>query len=85
MVGSALTSLNISLTGHPLNIQIPPDLPLLFCDGVLIERVLVNLLENGCKYAGDGVTIGIDVEVLEIEVLITVWNLGPELPVGQEN
>jgi Osmosensitive K+ channel histidine kinase len=84
MVGSALTSLNIPLTGHPLNIQIPPDLPLLFCDGVLIERVLVNLLENGCKYAGDGVTIGIDVEVLEIEVLITVWNLGPELPIGQE-
>lgn len=59
IAGSALATLNIPLTGHPLNINIPSDLPLLHCDGVLIERVLVNLfLENGCKYAGEGVTMG---------------------------
>lgn len=84
IVGSALTTLNIPLTGHPLEINIPPELPLLNCDGVLIERVFVNLLENGCKYAGNGVTIGVDVEALDTELLVTVWNLGPVLPAGQE-
>lgn len=84
IAGSALTTLSISLTGHPLKINIPSDLPLLHCDGVLIERVLVNLLENGCKYAGKDVTIGIDVAVHSAELQITVWNLGPQLPAGKE-
>ena len=84
IAGSALATLNIPLTGHPLNINIPSDLPLLHCDGVLIERVLVNLLENSCKYAGDGITIGIDVTEFKDVLQVTVWNLGPELPVGKE-
>lgn len=84
IAGSALAALNIPLIGHPLAINIPSDLPLLLCDGVLIERVFVNLLENGCKYAGDGITIGIDVDILSNELLITIWNLGPALPAGQE-
>lgn len=77
IAGSALTTLSISLTGHPLKINIPSDLPLLHCDGVLIERVLVNLLENGCKYAGKNVTIGIDVAVhsSELQIIAGIWGL----------
>ena len=39
--------------------EIPADFPLLYADGAMLERVLVNVLENGCKYAGAKATFGI--------------------------
>jgi two-component system sensor histidine kinase KdpD len=37
--------------GRPrVRVNLPDDLPLLHLDAVLIERVLVNLLENAAKY-----------------------------------
>jgi two-component system sensor histidine kinase KdpD len=38
------------LREHPLRLALDPELPLLQCDAVLIERALVNLLENATKY-----------------------------------
>lgn len=37
-------------TEHPLRLALAPDLPLVNRDAMLIERVLVNLLENAVKY-----------------------------------
>lgn len=85
MVGSALSALSFQLAEHPVTINIPFDVPLLFCDGVLIERVLVNLLENASKYAGQNVPIGLEIDVNESEIRTTIWNLGPALPLGKEN
>src|SRR5574344_1824475 len=53
-VGSALRELEVPLRGHPLLRELPGDLPLRDCDGTMLERVLVNLLENASKYAGAG-------------------------------
>jgi two-component system sensor histidine kinase KdpD len=61
VVGSALRSLGALFAGrHPIKVALPPDLPLLRFDAVLIERVLANLLENAAKYtpAGSTITIG---------------------------
>ena len=33
-----------------LNVRMPGDLPLVFVDGLLLEQVLVNLLENAARY-----------------------------------
>ncbi|MGH7231424.1 MAG: DUF4118 domain-containing protein, partial [Nitrospiraceae bacterium] len=51
VVGAALTRLEARLGGHSVKISFPPDLPLVLLDGVLIEQVLINLLENAIKYA----------------------------------
>ncbi len=84
MVGSALTALSVQLTANPLTIDIPAEMPLVFCDGVLIERVLVNLLENAGKYAGKNVPVGVEVTPHDSEIRTLIWNSGPALPKGKE-
>ena len=46
IVGSALSRLRRELGSRPVRVDSPADLPLLFLDGMLMEQVFVNLLEN---------------------------------------
>src|SRR5262249_44006451 len=50
VVGSALRGLEATLAAHPVRVELPPDLPLVEMDAVLIERVFANLLENAAKF-----------------------------------
>jgi two-component system sensor histidine kinase KdpD len=50
---------NSRLRDHPSAAALDPELPLINCDAVLIERVLVNLLENATKYTPAGTAIGV--------------------------
>ena len=84
LVGSALRELDVPLRGHPLQRELPSDLPLLFCDGTMLERVLVNLLENASKYAGAKSPIGISASVTGEQLEVRVWDQGPGLPAGKE-
>lgn len=52
--------------------------------GGLLERVLVNVLENGCKYAGAKATFGIGARLHGEELEIQIWDDGPGLPPGKE-
>lgn len=84
VVGSALASCAPTLAGRPFTINLADDLPLLSLDAVLIERVLVNLLENAAKYtpAGSGIDIGARAE--SDQVVIHVDDHGAGLPKGRE-
>jgi K+-sensing histidine kinase KdpD len=85
VVGSALRGLGALFAGrHPVKVQLPPDLPLLQFDAVLIERVLANLLENAAKYTppGSAITIGADAARDAVEVWVA--DEGPGLPPGRE-
>ncbi|MGE0289621.1 MAG: two-component system sensor histidine kinase KdpD [Acetobacteraceae bacterium] len=84
IVGSSLKALETVLSSHPLRLDIPAGLPLVRCDAVLIERVLVNLLENAAKYTASGTTIGVMARALDNLMRIEVWDEGPGLPPGQE-
>jgi two-component system sensor histidine kinase KdpD len=53
-------------------------------DGVLIEQVLVNLLENAVKYTPRGSTIEIQATVNAQAATISVMDEGPGLPPGDE-
>ena len=81
VVGSSLKSLETPLTRHRITTRLPADLPLLAFDAVLIERVLVNLLENAIKYA-PGKDILIEAHRTGDVVEVAVADDGPGLPVG---
>jgi two-component system sensor histidine kinase KdpD len=84
LVGTALSELHAAIGPRRIDVELPPDLPLVRCDAVLIERVLVNLLDNAAKYAPPDARIGIAARVEDVRLLTTVWDEGPGLPPGRE-
>ena len=85
LVGSALRAVDAAtLAQHPLQIDLPADFPLLRADAVLLERVLVNLLDNALKFTPPGTPLGVRARVEGAEALLTVWDQGPGLPSGRE-
>jgi two-component system sensor histidine kinase KdpD len=72
------------LREHPLRLALDPELPLLQCDAVLIERALVNLLENATKYTPPDTAIGVTASVEANQLRVEVWDEGPGLPAGRE-
>jgi len=84
VVGSALAACTSILEGRPIKVRLSPDLPLLNLDAVLIERVLVNLLENAGKYTPAGSPIEIDAQRENDSVVMTLNDRGPGLPLGRE-
>ena len=80
VIGAALTHMDARLHDHPVTTQLPSDLPLVPLDGVLIEQVLTNLLENAVKYTPPGSPIEISAWREENSVVVSVADHGPGLP-----
>jgi two-component system sensor histidine kinase KdpD len=85
IVGLAAEAAKRELSAHRLQITIPDDFPLLNVDGVLIEQLLVNLLDNASRYTPPGSEISISAQAFEGRVAIRVADDGPGLPVGSES
>jgi len=82
LVGAARYQLADVLKGRVVQVEIPHDFPLVHADGVLLERVLVNLLENAAKYVPPDKPIGILARVADDAAEMVVWDEGPGLPQG---
>lgn len=67
LVGAALAAMREPLAGREVQVAPLSALPLVECDGVLIERVLCNLLENAAKYTPTGSTLRIQAFAHEAE------------------
>jgi two-component system sensor histidine kinase KdpD len=65
-------------------VAIPRDLPPVFVDGVLLEQVFYNLLENAAKHTPTGTMVEIDARATEREITVTVADNGPGLRPGDE-
>ena len=67
VVGSALRS----VTPLPaVKVQLPAGLPLVEFDAVLLERVLVNLVENAAKYGAPPIEIGAEAQPAALRVWV---------------
>lgn len=80
LVGSALAQMRERLAGHVLHTALPTGLPLLELDAVLMERVLVNLLDNAIKYTPAGTAITVAAGVEGGDCVLSVQDAGPGLP-----
>lgn len=83
-LGVALLRLDEPLKAHAVSVELPPDLPLVPIDELLIEQVFINLLENAVKYTPPGTRIAISACRRDAEVLIQVADAGPGIPPGSE-
>jgi two-component system, OmpR family, sensor histidine kinase KdpD len=84
VVGAAMNATHGMLKQHRVDVHLPRDLPLVRIDALLIERVLVNLLENASKYTPPGSRITLAAEVVADTLSVSVSDDGPGLAVGKE-
>ena len=84
VVGAALVRLEDRLGGRTIKTQLSPDLSLVPLDGVLIEQVLMNLLDNALKYAPMNTPIELSARASDGEVTIEVADRGAGVPPGDE-
>lgn len=80
IVGVAINRLGNTLTRRPLDINIQDGLPLVQADGILLEQVLINLLDNALKYseAASKIMISIRQEGKQLEIVVA--NRGHAIP-----
>ena len=85
IIGSVLPRIEESKGRRNIIVEMEEKLPLIEIDGLLIEQVLVNLLDNAIRYTQDyaiiKISAGRDADVLRI----VVADDGVGLPEGEEN
>jgi two-component system sensor histidine kinase KdpD len=82
--GSALHQVESSIQDREVAVRVPADLPLVAIDEVLVERVLVNLLENAVRYSPPGAPIELAASAGPGEVRVEVLDRGVGLAPGEE-
>ncbi|MDE3016684.1 MAG: sensor histidine kinase KdpD [Pseudomonadota bacterium] len=84
LIGSALMRVESKLGNHKVLTNIEHGLPLLRMDGLLIEQVLINLLENAAEFTPAGTTITISAVTEKPDIHVIVADNGPGIPKGEE-
>ncbi|MDF0673996.1 MAG: sensor histidine kinase KdpD [Nitrospira sp.] len=85
IIGAALARLEGRLRDHTVNTSLPAGLPLAPVDGVLLEQVVINLIENAVKYAPARTMIELAASATDREIVVEVADRGPGIPVGEES
>jgi two-component system sensor histidine kinase KdpD len=80
IVGAALEQLGTRLDKRSIAMDIPDDLPLLPLDFVLVERVLVNVIDNALKYSPPESPIEIAAKTTGAYLEITISDRGEGIP-----
>jgi two-component system sensor histidine kinase KdpD len=79
VVGAAFTVMERRMQGRGVRTQIPPDLPPVRVDGILIQEVLVNLIDNALKYSPAGSELEVRAAANDGMVRVSVCDRGPGL------
>jgi two-component system sensor histidine kinase KdpD len=80
LVEGGLRRVKVPLRARPLEILLAEDLPAVFVDGVEVQQVFVNLLDNAIKYSPDGSPIRIEARSTGQEIEVRVSNSGEGIP-----
>ena len=84
-VHPALERLYPQLGSRSVTTDIPADLPDVMIDISLVEQLILNILENALRFSPPGTTISIAAHRSDAEVIVSISDHGPGLPVGQES
>jgi two-component system sensor histidine kinase KdpD len=84
VVAAALSRLDAQLEGRKVVLDLPEDIPQIPFDPLLIEQVILNLVENVIRHAGDDSPVEIGARVRAGSVLVEVGDRGPGVIAGEE-
>jgi two-component system sensor histidine kinase KdpD len=80
LIGSALEQVKDRVGNRPVTTDLPPDLPLVPMDFVLMNQVLVNLLDNALKYSPPEAPIELRAQIAGAFLEIDVADRGVGIP-----
>ncbi len=83
-VAGAVHDTRRALEGHAIQLEVPPNLPLVTVDPQLLHHCLLNLLDNAGRYADPGTPIVVRGEHRHGLLTLSVIDQGPGLPPGRE-
>jgi two-component system sensor histidine kinase KdpD len=79
VIGSALERMKKQLAGRSLKTHLQSDMPLVRLDGILIEQILTNFLENAARYTPKDSPIDILAHTDNQQLRVEVADRGPGL------
>lgn len=85
IVGSAVATIRRRVSSTDIILDVPQDLPFLRCDSVLIERVIINLLENAVKYSPSDASIKLSAQVKDQMMHVMIADEGEGIPAEQRS
>lgn len=68
------------MSGHPVEVAVPDTALLVRGDRDLLSMALTQFLDNAAKYSFDGTTVKVSAWESHSEVMLTVHNFGPAIP-----
>jgi len=80
IIYSAIDRLRNALAPYHIQIDIPPETPLLYVHGVLIEQALVNVIDNAASFSPPDGIINIQVSTDSDHVILDICDQGPGIP-----
>ncbi len=83
LIGSALSGLEDAYRDRKVELDIPPDLPLLPVDFVPFSQALHNLFENAARYSPPGTPVKIRAWTLPDSIRIAICDQGPGVPLDE--
>jgi len=83
-VASAVHDNRGALVDRPIELDVPPNLPLVRADPRLLGHILINLLDNAAKFGTAGTPIRFEGQRVADGVRLSVIDCGPGLPPGME-
>lgn len=80
LVEGAIRRVGMPLASRALQLKLSPDLPPMFVDGLQIQQVLCNLLDNAVKYSPPDSPIDLAATLIGDQVEVRVTNRGSGIP-----
>lgn len=84
VVGAVLNRRELGSEAQRIRVSLPEDLPLVALDGVLMEQLLLNLLDNALKYSRPGSPVEIKAWTVGKSLTIAISDQGPGIGDGEE-
>ncbi|MBX7244366.1 MAG: sensor histidine kinase KdpD [Candidatus Sumerlaeaceae bacterium] len=85
ILAGPLDTLAKSLAKRDVKVTLPPDLPFVLADELLMQHVILNLVENALKYSPPDSPIIITASHSGESVAVDILDSGPGLEEGEEN
>lgn len=83
VLGPVLYRLKSLFAAHPIEVDLPPDLPLVPMAMLQVDQILANLIENAAKYSPAGSPISISAAVTDGFLQADIADRGPGVPIEE--